>query len=285
MIKEMIMNASNTPNNNTYTVKSGDTLGKIALHQLGESQRYQEIMALNGIENSNLIQVGQVLKLPSLTNQQDEKNDDMIEQGISFEQLKKITPHAKEDNLNTYLPAINNFLHAFDINTPLRLAHFIAQIAHESGSFNYKSENLNYSAKSLVAVFGKYFDSEKAEKYARQPEKIANCVYAERMGNGEEEKGDGWMYRGRGLIQLTGRENYCAAAKAIGLSLEENPDQVAEDPSVAVQVAAWYWQSHKLNKYADDDDLRQITRRINGAYNGLEDRALFLERAKSVLMS
>ena len=172
-----------------------------------------------------------------------------------------------------------------EINTPLRKAHFLAQLAEESNSFHCKEENLNYSAQALRSVFGKYFPSEKlAQEYERQPEPIANRVYGGRMGNGQETSGDGWRYRGRGLIQLTGKENYQRCAEACGIDFVSQPDCVADEPECAVKVACWYWQSRQLNKLADADDIKGVTRRINGGYNGLEERQAFLDRAKAVFV-
>jgi putative chitinase len=196
-------------------------------------------------------------------------------------QLAAIMPAARDEDIDRYLNALNTELPKYQIDTPLRLAHFVAQIAHESGSFKYKSENLNYSAKALRSVFGKYFDTdEMAAEYARKPEMIANVVYANRMGNGNPDSGDGWRYRGRGLIQLTGRENYAHCADFIGRDCESDPEMLSEDASAAVAAACWYWQSRKLNDLADADDLKTITRKINGGYHGLDSRAGFCDRAK-----
>jgi putative chitinase len=203
---------------------------------------------------------------------------------LSKEQLQAIMPTAKAENIDFYLSAINAKLAEFKIDTPLRVAHFIAQIAHESGSFRYRKENLNYSANALKGVFGKYFGSnEIADEYARKPEKIANIVYANRMGNGDTDSGDGWNYRGRGLIQLTGRDNYARCGADTGADIESDPDLLAEDADTAVAAACWYWQTNKLNIHADEDDIKKVTRKINGGYHGLDDRATFLERAKIVL--
>jgi putative chitinase len=132
-------------------------------------------------------------------------------------------------------------------------------------------------------VFSNYFqDDAIASDYARQPQKIANRVYANRMGNGSELSGDGWRYRGRGLIQLTGKSNYTQYADARQVDVVQTPDLVATDPILATDVAGWYWKSRDLNRYADNDDIRAITKRINGGYNGLEDRQGYLQRAKGV---
>ena len=165
----------------------------------------------------------------------------------------------------------------------VRLAHFFSQVLHESGCMRYDMENLNYSAKSLRAVFGKYFKTlSQAESYARQPEKIANRVYANRMGNGSESSGDGWRYRGRGLIQLTGKNNYKVFARWIG------DDQVLADPDIvaseyAVHSAVFYWDKNNLNKVADRDDVVVMTKRINGGTNGLAHRTELLTKAKGLL--
>ncbi|MCP5106791.1 MAG: hypothetical protein GY950_25635 [bacterium] len=199
-------------------------------------------------------------------------------------QLKEIMPGATNENIEKYLGPLNREMPKFGIDTPLRKAHFLAQVAHESGSFRYSSENLNYSADALRRVFGKYFPTDElAAQYARKPEKIASRVYGNRMGNGDEASGDGWKYRGRGLIQLTGHDNYTRCGKAIGLNLEEDPGQVAENPEVSVAVVCWYWESNNLNHYADQDDVKKVTKRINGGYIGLKDREENLERAKHVL--
>lgn len=205
-------------------------------------------------------------------------------ESFSLESLQSIMPKASVDHLNKYLDALNEEMHKAAINTPLRMAHFIAQLAHESGNFRYHTENLNYSAKALRAVFGKYFPTDEgAEAYERQPEQIANRVYADRMGNGDEASGEGWKYRGRGLIQLTGKDNYTRCGAALDLDLINEPEQVAENPNIAVAAAAWFWNQRNLNDHADQDDVKAITKRINGGYHGLEDRMTYLARAKEVL--
>jgi putative chitinase len=163
----------------------------------------------------------------------------------------------------------------FQINTPLRLAHFLAQCGHESGGFRVTQENLNYSAKGLAGIFRKYFPSEAAAApYARQPQKIANKVYANRMANGSEASGDGYKFRGRGYIQLTGRDNYTQFGKAIGEDIASNPDIVASKYSLL--SAAWFWSKNGLNKLADvgatDSTVTSITKRVNGGTIGLPDR-------------
>jgi putative chitinase len=163
----------------------------------------------------------------------------------------------------------------FQINTPLRLAHFLAQCGHESGGFKVTQENLNYSAKGLAGIFKKYFPTEAAATpYARQPQKIANKVYANRMANGSEASGDGYKFRGRGYIQLTGRDNYTQFGKAIGEDMAANPDAVSS--KYALLSAAWFWSKNGLNKLADagstDATVTSITKRVNGGTIGLADR-------------
>ena len=163
----------------------------------------------------------------------------------------------------------------FNINTPLRLAHFLAQCGHESGGFKVTSENLNYSAKGLMGIFKKYFPTEQlAESYQRQPQKIANKVYASRMDNGNEASGDGFKFRGRGYIQLTGRANYTAFGKAINEDIANNPDVVSG--KYALLSAAWFWSKNGLNNLADggstDAVVTSITKRVNGGVIGLSDR-------------
>jgi putative chitinase len=163
----------------------------------------------------------------------------------------------------------------FQINTPLRLAHFLAQCGHESGGFRATQENLNYSAKGLNGIFKKYFPTEAAAvAYARQPQKIASKVYANRMGNGTEASGEGYKFRGRGYIQLTGKDNYTAFGKSIGEDMTANPDKVAS--TYALLSAAWFFSKNGLHKMADggatDAVVTSITKRVNGGTIGLADR-------------
>lgn len=179
---------------------------------------------------------------------------------------------APQERADQWVPWLNMTMHKYDINTPRRQAMFLAQLAHESGGFRYTSENLNYSAEGLEKVFKKYFPTrELAEEYARQPEKIANRVYANRMGNGDEASGDGWKYRGRGLIQLTGLNNYASYSMQADNEALIKPDIVAE-PEYAADSAGWFWMVNRLNPMADTGDVRAVTRRINGGFNGLADR-------------
>lgn len=274
-----------------YTVKTGDTLGSIAKKFYKDPLKYKDIAKANNISNPDLISVGQVLLIPEVKGQAKkedintgfDKNQTSVTM-FTEDSLKQIMPNAKVEDIDHYLDALNSKMQIYDINTPLRAAHFIAQLAHESGSFKYRYENLNYSAKALRAVFGKYFPTDElAEEYARNPERIANRVYANRMNNGNEASGDGWKYRGRGLIQLTGKENYTKCGDTLKIDLVNKPDLLAQDANAAVAAACWFWDSRKLNGFADQDNIMTITKLINGGYNGLEDREQYLERAKKVL--
>jgi predicted chitinase len=186
------------------------------------------------------------------------------------------------ENAEKYLAPLNEAMEAHRIDTPLRIAHFLAQIVHESAHMKYSSENLNYSASGLRKVFGKYFPTTAlANAYARQPRKIASRVYANRMGNGDELSGDGWTYRGRGLMQLTGKNNYRAFSEWLGQDVVSQPDRVANE--FAAHSAVYYWTANGLNRYADRDDLTTITKRINGGLNGYKDRLYLLGKAKKAL--
>jgi putative chitinase len=170
----------------------------------------------------------------------------------------------------------------YDISTPKRQAYFIGQCMHESGGFKQLKENLNYSAKGLMATWPSRFpDIDTAEKYERNPEKIANKVYAGRMGNTED--GDGAKYIGRGLIQLTGKENYANCGSAIGVDLVANPDLLAT-PKYAALSAGWFWNRKGLNALADVDDLDTITKRINGGLIGIADRKAKVEMVSKYLV-
>lgn len=171
-------------------------------------------------------------------------------------------------------------LDKYKINTSLRLSHFFAQIKHES---NLKpiNENLNYSSTGLLSTFGKYFDAKSAAIYARNPEKIANKVYANRMGNGDENSGDGWKYKGRGFIQITGKSNYTALSKSTGKDYINNPGLLLNEAD-AMLSALWFWDSKNLNSLADKDDINLITKSINGGLNGLDDRKKNLNYYKTL---
>lgn len=181
---------------------------------------------------------------------------------------------------------LEQLLPDYDINTPRRIAAFIAQCAHESGNFRTIKENLNYRAETLRKIFPKYFPTDElARQYASRPNKqeaIANRVYANRMGNGPEESGDGWRYCGRGLIQLTGKHNYQAFAASIETPVEEIPEYLATFEGAA-QSACWFWETNNLNALADAGDIVAMTRRINGGTIGLEDRIKHYNHALHVL--
>jgi putative chitinase len=181
--------------------------------------------------------------------------------------------------LDHWFHALSEILSEYDINTPKRVAAFLAQCAHESGGFKFLKENLNYKAESLVKVFPKYFKTlDEAKKYEKQPEKIANKIYGGRMGNGPESSGDGFRYCGRGLIQLTGKDNYTLFAASIDTPIEDIPEYLQTFEG-AVQSACYFWESTGLNKEADAGDIKTMTRKINGGYIGLDDRIKHYEHA------
>jgi len=171
-----------------------------------------------------------------------------------------------------------------EINTPKRMAAWLATIGHESASLTRFTENLNYSAVRLMAVWPSRFglDAANPVDYAYQPEKLANFVYANRMGNGDTDSGDGWRYIGRGPIQLTGRDNYSRCAEGIGTDIVKFPDLLLEPP-VGAMSAGWFWASNGLNDLADDDRFTDIVRRVNGGLTGLEDRLERLKTAQQAL--
>lgn len=183
-------------------------------------------------------------------------------------------------------------LNASNVNTKLRVAHFLAQAGHESALFSVTTENLNYSADALGRVFKKYFPTaELRAQYARKPEQIANRVYANRMGNGNEASGDGWKHRGRGYFQLTGKDNYLKYSKsAYGDDrILKSPELLAQ-PVDALKSAIWYWETNNLSKWADKDDVLAVSKVVNlgnaastATPNGMDDRRTQLARAKKLL--
>lgn len=173
--------------------------------------------------------------------------------------------------VETYSSHLDNAMTKAGILTKNQKCMFLAQVLHESAMLSTAIENLNYSELNLVKVFKKYFDRNTAKKYARQPQKIANRVYANRMGNGDEMSGDGWKYRGRGLIQLTGKENYINCGKDLGVDLIKNPDYLT-NPVGAAMSAGWFWRKNKLNFSAEKGDIITNTKIINGGSNGLNHR-------------
>jgi putative chitinase len=196
--------------------------------------------------------------------------------------LEKLKGHIP-DAVITQLP---DTITKFELNTPLRLAHFLAQAGHESGGFKLVNENLNYGAKGLLGIFKKYFPTEaKALQYERKPEKIANLVYGGRMGNGPEASGEGFKFKGRGYIQLTGKDNYTAFAKSINEDVVANPDLVATKYPLA--SAAWFFHKNGLHKIADkgatDAVVTEVTKRVNGGTIGLPDRLKHFKEYYSLL--
>jgi putative chitinase len=203
---------------------------------------------------------------------------------ITLEILQQLCPKTKVQTLQLYATPLHEVAQYYDMySNPQRAAAFVAQTAHESGGFNFVKENLNYSAKGLMTTFKKYFpDQDTAQAYERQPEKIACRVYANRMGNGPEESGDGYHFCGRGLIQLTGRINYTKFAQDLNISVD---DCVAymETPEGAVSSAGWFWDQNNLNQYCDSGDFVTLTKRINGGTIGIEDRQALYQQALQLI--
>ena len=213
---------------------------------------------------------------------------------ITESQIRRIMPKAKNENIKAFVAAFNKYSEQFEINTKMRAAHFLGQCAWESGEINSVEENLNYSADGLRKTFPRYFPTaELAAAYARKPVQIANRVYANRMGNSNEASGDGWKYKGRGIIMLTGKNNYRAyqnSGYCVG-DLLSHPEWLAQYPG-ALKSAMWFWKANNLSSLADHDDgskitgdkiCEQITRRINGGYSHLAQRQYYTRIAKKVL--
>lgn len=202
---------------------------------------------------------------------------------LKKEQLKELLP--KNPYIDHWHNALSILLPDYEINTPQRMAAFIAQCSHESGGFMVLKENLNYKAASLRKLFGKYFPNDEiANQYASKPNKqeaIANRIYASRMGNGDEASGDGYKFCGRGLIQLTGRDNYTFFAGSLGITVEEASEYLQTFEGAA-QSACWFWETNNLNQWADKGDIVTLTKRINGGTIGLEDRIKHYEHALHV---
>lgn len=209
-------------------------------------------------------------------------------EAITSDTLRKIYPLSK--NIERYAEALDKAMQECGIDTAARARAFLAQVGHESVQLNSIEENLNYSAQALRKVFPKYFRTlQEASSYAHHPERIANRVYANRMGNGSEESGDGWKFRGRGLIQITGRDNYVSMSALMGKDLTIWPDALLM-PLDACRSAALWWQTNGLNALADKlatderNTFEAITRRVNGGLNGLEDRWAIYQRAKAAIV-
>ena len=191
----------------------------------------------------------------------------------------KLTKHLPE---HVYCQILDIII-KYKINTPLRLAHFLAQCHHESNGFNVVDENLNYSAEGLLRTFKKYFTPEQANEYAHNKVRIASRVYADRMGNGDEASQDGWLYRGRGYIQLTGKDNYAAFNDQVPEDILKNPDLVATQ--YPMLSAAWFWDKNKINNFIDTDDasIYDVTRKVNGGLNGINERIHLFEFYSDIL--
>jgi len=199
---------------------------------------------------------------------------------ITKDQLQSFFEDTKESIIDSFIDPLNKTCEKFDINTPERVAMFMAQVGHESGGLNHVEENLNYRAETLSRVFPKYFRENDPEDYAHNPEKIANLVYSNRMGNGDEDSGDGYKFHGRGLIQLTGRSNYESFAEDLSMELDEAVEYL-KTPEGAAMSAGWFWNKNNLNHYADNEDVVGATKRINGGTIGLAERKELYEEAKT----
>lgn len=256
-----------------YQVKTGDTLSSIAARYCADSSKASWIASQNKLTNPNQIYPGQQLLLPDLPTT---TSASLVSPAL----LSALCPSLSSSTLSSFCNALDLDLPKAKITPPLCVAHFMAQTAHESAGYSQLRENLNYSASALSSLFSKYFVGVDLNSYARQPEKIANRIYANRMGNGNEQSGDGWTYRGRGIIQLTGKANYQAFSQDWGVDVVSQPDLVATDPVLAVASGCWYWQKRNINAAAEADDLIKVTRLINGGTNGLDDRAHLLGIAK-----
>lgn len=201
---------------------------------------------------------------------------------ITKKQLDRAIPLARDGDIEKYYEPLVAAMDYYEINTPRRIAAFLANLAHESGSLRHIEENLNYSARRLTQVFPRYFRGRNVWAYNHHPERIASLVYGGRMGNGGERSGDGWKYRGRGFIQLTGKDNYKMLGEALGFDLVNDPNWLLTPEGAAIS-AAWFWKSRGLNELADQDKMREITRKINGGLNGHDERVSFYTRILDVL--
>ena len=197
---------------------------------------------------------------------------------ITKDHLVSFFEDTKESIVDSFLDPLNKACDKFEINTPNRLAMFLAQVGHESGGLVHTKENLNYKADGLTRRFPHYFKDVDPEDYAHNPEKIANRVYANRMGNGDEASGDGYKYCGRGLIQLTGFSNYSHFADDLSMSIDDAVHYL-ETPEGAAMSAAWFWNKNGLNSVADAGDILKCTKRINGGTIGLDERTALYEEA------
>jgi len=202
---------------------------------------------------------------------------------LNVTQLKKLFPATDTVVLQKFVEPLNQTIQLYDIDTVDRLAAFLSQIGHESGGFMFTKENLNYSADSLRRVFGKYFPNTViANVYARNPQKIGNRVYANRMGNGTEDSGDGYKFRGRGLIQITGKNNYTAMAEDFSMTVDELIEYLETDEGACLS-AGWFWDTNGLNVIADKQDIVSLSKAVNGGTKGLAERITLYKNAKVVL--
>lgn len=200
---------------------------------------------------------------------------------ITLDQLWNFYEDTDDFVLEKFVEPINKVMEEFEINTPNRIAMFLAQVGHESAGLTRLHENLNYKAARLTQIFPKYFRDVDPDDYANNPEAIANRVYANRMGNGPEASGDGYRFRGRGAIQLTGRSNYTSCGEDLEVDLINNPDYL-ETPEGAIRSAAWFWDQHDLNDWADKKDVLTCTKKINGGTIGIEERKELFEEALTI---
>jgi putative chitinase len=248
----------------------------------GTEKKVKEWQSTNGLTPDGIVGDGTWSKMFPTTSTKPEivKEDVVITKTSNFN-LEKLKGHIPD----SVIAQIPDTAQKFNITTPLRLAHFLAQCGHESGGFKHIQENLNYSADGLKKIFPKYFPGNLAESYARNPEKIASKVYGGRMGNGDETTKEGYKFRGRGYIQLTGKQNYTNFAKFIGEDTVANPDLVANKYPLA--SAAFFFDSNKLwaicDKGADDATVTVVTKRVNGGVIGLSDRIKHFKEYYSLL--
>lgn len=224
---------------------------------------------------------------PAPNQNQSSQTSDKNKMLVSLDQLRAIFPSTHPDQLAKYLGPINVTMNNYGITKPSDIAMFLAQVGHECMEFKVFEENLNYSAQGLLKVFPKYFNPNTANQYARKPEAIANRVYGNRMGNGPESSGDGWRYRGRGAIQLTGKNNYVAFASAHKIPLD-HAIQWLNTPDGHMASAGWFWKANRLSEFSSDNivtmtEFVTATTRINGGKNGLDHRTQIWGRAKKAL--
>ena len=201
---------------------------------------------------------------------------------LTLDILQKLFPSTRSLILTPYVNPLNTTFLKNQFNTINRQAGFLAEVGFESQYFTHVEENLNYSPEGLLKNFGKYFDAQSAANYAHKPINIANRIYANRMGNGYESSGDGWKYHGRGLIQLTGKDNYVLAAKAMGISVDILIDNLVT-PEEAINTAVWYWMSNNLHYYCDHDDFTGLTKHTNSGLLGLSQRKEIYDAGKKLI--